>query len=60
MFNNPELLGASFSRQATRHSLEIAGWSSLLGLLIAVLGSHSMRLVHSRPSHPLPVCILLP
>ena len=43
-----ELFGSPFYRQAIRHSLEIAGWSSLLGLLIAVLGSHSLRHVDSR------------
>ncbi|MEG6656556.1 ABC transporter permease, partial [Pseudomonas aeruginosa] len=41
--NYLELFGSPFYRQAIRHSLEIAGWSSLLGLLIAVLGSHSLR-----------------
>lgn len=46
--NYLELFGSPFYRQAIRHSLEIAGWSSLLGLLIAVLGSHSLRHVDSR------------
>lgn len=46
--NYLELFGSPFYRQAIHHSLEIAGWSSLLGLLIAVLGSHSLRHVDSR------------
>ncbi|MGC3462448.1 ABC transporter permease, partial [Pseudomonas aeruginosa] len=41
--NYLELFGSPFYRQAIRLSLEIAGWSSLLGLLIAVLGSLSLR-----------------
>ncbi|GGM06080.1 ABC transporter permease [Pseudomonas asuensis] len=46
--NFSEILGSPFYRQAMRFSLEISVWSSVLGLLIAVLGSYSLRQVDSR------------
>ncbi|MDF3934225.1 ABC transporter permease [Pseudomonas citronellolis] len=46
--NFAEILGSPFYRQAIRYSLEISLWSSLLGLLVAVLGSYSLRQVDSR------------
>ncbi|QDQ86495.1 ABC transporter permease subunit [Alcaligenaceae bacterium SJ-26] len=41
--NFREILASAFYRQAIRHSLEIAFWSSLIGLLIALQGCHSLR-----------------
>nr|WP_294977388.1 ABC transporter permease subunit [uncultured Pseudomonas sp.] len=46
--NFAEILGSPFYRQAIRYSLEISIWSSLIGLLIAVLGSYSLRQVDSK------------
>ncbi|MCY1389831.1 NifC-like ABC-type porter [compost metagenome] len=46
--NFREVFASPFYRQAIRHSLEISLWSSLIGLLIAVLGSYSLRQVDSR------------
>lgn len=46
--NFAEILDSPFYRQAIRYSLEISIWSSLIGLLIAVLGSYSLRQVDSR------------
>jgi putative spermidine/putrescine transport system permease protein len=46
--NFSEILGSPFYRQAMRFSLEISLWSSMLGLLIAILGSYSLRKVNSR------------
>ncbi|WP_434134605.1 ABC transporter permease subunit [Pseudomonas luteola] len=43
-----EILESPFYRQAIRFSLEISVWSSLLGLLIAILGSYSLRQVDSK------------
>jgi putative spermidine/putrescine transport system permease protein len=37
-----------FYRQAMQYSLEISFWSSLIGIVIAVLGSYSLRKVPSR------------
>ncbi|HEX8544959.1 MAG TPA: ABC transporter permease subunit [Pseudomonas sp.] len=37
-----------FYRQAMQYSLEISFWSSLFGIVIAVLGSYSLRRVDSR------------
>jgi putative spermidine/putrescine transport system permease protein len=37
-----------FYRQAMQYSLEISFWSSLFGILIAILGAYSMRKVDSR------------
>ncbi|MFH7376084.1 ABC transporter permease, partial [Pseudomonas syringae pv. tagetis] len=41
-------LSSKFYRQAIQYSLEISFWSSLLGIIIAVLGAHSLRKVDSR------------
>ncbi|WP_447751764.1 ABC transporter permease [Pseudomonas nicosulfuronedens] len=46
--NFSEIFGSPFYLQAIRYSLEISVWSSLIGLLIAVLGSYSLRQVDSR------------
>ncbi|MBW5416202.1 ABC transporter permease subunit [Pseudomonas sp. MAG002Y] len=46
--NFTEILESPFYRQAIRFSLEISVWSSLLGLLIAILGSYSLRQVDSK------------
>ncbi|MCY1258678.1 putative 2-aminoethylphosphonate ABC transporter, permease protein [compost metagenome] len=46
--NFSEIFSSPFYRQAIRHSLEISLWSSLIGLFVAVLGSHSLRQVDSR------------
>ena len=37
-----------FYRQAMQYSLEISFWSSLIGIIIAILGSYSLRKVPSR------------
>jgi putative spermidine/putrescine transport system permease protein len=37
-----------FYRQAIQYSLEISFWSSLIGIVIAILGSYSLRKVDSR------------
>jgi putative spermidine/putrescine transport system permease protein len=37
-----------FYRQAIQYSLEISFWSSLIGIVIAILGSYSLRRVPSR------------
>jgi putative spermidine/putrescine transport system permease protein len=37
-----------FYRQAMQYSLEISFWSSLIGIVIAILGSYSLRKVPSR------------
>lgn len=39
---------SKFHRQAIGHSLEVAFWSSLIGILIALLGSYSLTRVDSR------------
>lgn len=39
---------SKFHRQAIGHSLEIAFWSSLIGITIALLGSYSLTRVDSR------------
>ncbi|MGR3807194.1 putative spermidine/putrescine transport system permease protein [Pasteurella testudinis DSM 23072] len=46
--NFSEILNSSFYLQAIRYSLEIAIWSSLFGLVIALFGSYSLSAV--RPS----------
>ncbi|WP_263260843.1 ABC transporter permease subunit [Pseudomonas sp. RIT-PI-S] len=46
--NFTKAFSSRFYRQAMQFSLEISLWSSLLGLLIAVLGSYSLRQVDSR------------
>jgi len=40
-----------FYRQAMQYSLEISFWSSLFGILIAILGAYSLRKVDSRLRH---------
>jgi putative spermidine/putrescine transport system permease protein len=37
-----------FYRQAMQYSLEVSFWSSLIGIVIAILGSYSLRKVPSR------------
>ena len=46
--NFAKAFNSRFYRQAMQFSLEISLWSSLLGLLIAVIGSYSLRQVDSR------------
>ncbi|MDY7561175.1 ABC transporter permease subunit [Pseudomonas sp. 10B1] len=43
-----EIFSSRFYLQAIGHSLEISFWSSVFGILIAVLGSYSLRRVDSR------------
>ncbi|TWI55647.1 putative spermidine/putrescine transport system permease protein [Pseudomonas duriflava] len=45
--NFREILGSPFYRQAIRFSLEISLWSSVLGLVIAVISSYSLHKVDS-------------
>jgi putative spermidine/putrescine transport system permease protein len=46
--NFAEVFNSRFYRQAIGHSLEISFWSSLFGIIIAVLGAYSLRRVSSR------------
>ena len=46
--NFSKIFASKFYRQAIQHSLEISFWSSLFGILIAVLGSYSLQRVDSR------------
>ncbi len=46
--NFSEAFSSPFYRQAMRHSLEVAFWSSLIGISIAILGSYSLRQVDSK------------
>lgn len=46
--NFSKVFSSRFYRQAIQHSLEISFWSSLFGILIAILGSYSLRKVDSR------------
>ncbi|KJK19601.1 ABC transporter permease [Pseudomonas vranovensis] len=46
--NFSKIFSSRFYRQAIQHSLEISFWSSLFGILIAILGSYSLRRVDSR------------
>lgn len=46
--NFSKIFSSKFYLQAIRHSLEISFWSSLFGIVIAVLGSYSLRKVDSR------------
>ena len=46
--NFSKVLSSRFYRQAIQHSLEISFWSSLFGILVAILGSYSLRKVDSR------------
>jgi putative spermidine/putrescine transport system permease protein len=46
--NFTEVFSSRFYLQAIQHSLEISFWSSVFGIIIAVLGSYSLRRVDSR------------
>ncbi|MGP0175221.1 ABC transporter permease [Pseudomonas sp. NCHU5208] len=46
--NFEKIFASRFYRQAIQHSLEIAFWSSLFGMTIAILGSYSLRQVDSK------------
>ena len=46
--NFSKIFSSKFYLQAIQHSLEISFWSSLFGIVIAVLGSYSLRKVDSR------------
>jgi putative spermidine/putrescine transport system permease protein len=46
--NFSKIFDSRFYRQAIQHSLEISFWSSVFGIVIAVLGSYSLRKVDSR------------
>lgn len=43
-----KIFNSKFYLQAIQHSLEISFWSSLFGIVIAILGSYSLRKVDSR------------
>jgi len=46
--NFKEAFSSPFYRQAMRHSLEVAFWSSVFGIVIAIIGSYSLRQVDSK------------
>ena len=46
--NFEKIFASKFYLQAIKHSLEIAFWSSLFGIVIATLGAYSLRQVDSR------------
>lgn len=46
--NFSKIFASKFYLQAIRHSLQIAFWSSLFGIVIAILGSYSLRQVDSK------------
>ena len=46
--NFTKIFNSKFYLQAIQHSLEISFWSSLFGIVIAILGSYSLRKVVSR------------
>ncbi|BBP84779.1 MULTISPECIES: ABC transporter permease [Pseudomonas] len=46
--NYAKVFASKFYLQAIKHSLQISFWSSLIGILIAILGSYSLRQVDSR------------
>jgi putative spermidine/putrescine transport system permease protein len=46
--NFQKIFSSKFYLQAIKHSLQIAFWSSLLGIVVAILGSYSLRQVDSR------------
>ncbi len=46
--NFSKIFNSKFYLQAIQHSLEVSFWSSLLGIVIAVLGSYSLHKVDSR------------
>ncbi len=46
--NYAKAFSSKFYLQAIKHSLQISFWSSLIGIIIAVLGSYSLRKVDSK------------
>lgn len=46
--NYAKVFASKLYLQAIKHSLQIAFWSSLIGIFIAILGSYSLRQVDSR------------
>ena len=46
--NFSKIFSSKFYLQAIKHSLQIAFWSSLFGIVIAILGSYSLRQVDSK------------
>ncbi|WP_375737805.1 ABC transporter permease [Pseudomonas boanensis] len=46
--NFAKVFSSKFYLQAIKHSLQIAFWSSLIGIVIAVIGSYSLRKVDSK------------
>ena len=46
--NFSKIFSSKFYLQAIKHSLQISFWSSLIGILIAILGSYSLRQVDSK------------
>lgn len=46
--NFTKIFNSKFYLQAIQHSLEISFWSSTFGIVIAILGSYSLRKVDSR------------
>jgi putative spermidine/putrescine transport system permease protein len=46
--NFSKIFGSKFYRQAIQYSLEISFWSSVFGIIIAVLGAYSLRRVDSK------------
>ena len=46
--NFVKAFNSRFYRQAMQYSLEVSFWSSLIGIVIAILGSYSLRKVPSR------------
>lgn len=46
--NFSKIFASRFYLQAIQHSLQIAFWSSLIGMLIAILGSYSLHQVDSK------------
>ncbi|WP_277051749.1 ABC transporter permease [Zestomonas thermotolerans] len=46
--NFQKIFASKFYLQAIKHSLQISFWSSLFGILIAILGSYSLRQVDSK------------
>ncbi|WP_137818450.1 ABC transporter permease subunit [Pseudomonas sp. 2FG] len=46
--NYAKAFSSKFYLQAIKHSLQISFWSSLIGIVIAILGSYSLRKVDSK------------
>ncbi|WP_252271180.1 ABC transporter permease [Pseudomonas subflava] len=46
--NFAKIFSSKFYLQSIKHSLQIAFWSSLFGIVIAILGSYSLRQVDSK------------